>query len=741
MATRALSLRRPGVWPVAGFLAVVLVALHLMSSAVQNSDELSRIFVPLLAVVLLGLALLAVLLVVNLIKLVRHYRAQTAGSRLTGRMVFLFAVIALVPASVIYYYSLNFLIRGIDSWFDVRIDSAMEDALELNQASLGLNQRLLLKYTEMLIGKVQDESQTAVALTMEDLRDQSGASELGLWNDSGRLLGFTSEDPTQLVPDVPGKEVMLQLRDARRYVALHPRDDGELLIRTLVRDPRGRQLIMQAIYPTSERVSRLSAQLEQAYNRYRELAYLRQSIKFSFTLTLSLVVVFSLMAALIGAFHSARRLVAPVTDIAQGTRAVAEGDYSGQLPMPKHEDELSILVASFNAMTRQLARARDSAAHSRHQVETQRTYLSTVLGSLSSGVIALDQQFILRTANPASNQILGLELEEYLQDSIDRLEREHPHLAPLVELLKHRLGQGAEWQEQVTLFNNEGRQVLLCRSSPFNPEGQSGDVVIFDDVTALIQAQRDAAWGEVARRLAHEIKNPLTPIRLSAERLRRKYLERLPEGDGKVLDRATHTIIQQVDAMKTMVNAFSDYARTPQMQPEPLEVDRLVSEVTELYRGSDKRLQLALEAEGARIEGDPLRLRQVLHNLIKNAQEALEEREGGRVRVITRLREEEDRCYAELLVEDNGPGIEEQLLERLFEPYVTSKTKGTGLGLAIVKKIVEEHGGIIWAENADQGARITLRLPLLPAVAEPSKEAEQLSQLAPQGPSTEKKVV
>ncbi len=718
-------LRHPGVWPVAGFLAVVLVALHLMSSAVQNSDELSRVFVPLLAVVLVGLLGLGVLLVVNLVRLVRRYRAQAAGSRLTGRMVLLFSVIALVPVSVVYYYSLNFLLRGIDSWFDVRIDQAMEDALELNQASLGLNQRVLLKYTEKLIGEIEDESHAALALTLEDLRAQAGARELGLWNDSGRLLGFISEDPTQLVPDVPSQEVMQQLRDARRYVALHPRADGELWIRALVRDPKGRPLILQGLYPTSEHVSRLSAQLEEAYNRYRELAYLRQSLKFSFSLTLSLVVVFSLMAALLGAFHSARRLVAPVTDIAQGTRAVAEGDYSTQLPLPKHDDELRFLVVSFNAMTRQLARARDSAARSREQVETQRAYLETVLGRLSSGVIALDGELNLRTANPAAHQILGLDLEGYLQQPIVSLEQEHARLAPLVDLLKGRLVEDREWREEVTLFSGEGRQVLLCRSSPFTQSGgQSGHVLVFDDITTLIQAQRDAAWGEVARRLAHEIKNPLTPIRLSAERLRHKYLARMPADDSKVLDRATHTIIQQVEAMKTMVNAFSDYARSPQMHPQPLVLDRLVVEVTELYRDADNRLRLTLEADSVRINGDHLRLRQVIHNLVKNALEALDGAEASWVRVATRLREEDDRRCVELQVEDNGPGIQEGLLERLFEPYVTSKTKGTGLGLAIVKKIVEEHGGIIWAENCAEGACITLRLPVLPANAGTDDELE-----------------
>lgn len=713
--------RRPGVWPVAAFLAVVLVALHLMSSAVQNSNELSRIFLPLLGGVLVGLVILAVLLMINLVKLVTRYRRQAVGSRMTGRLVFLFAIIALVPVSIVYFYSQNFLVRGIDNWFDVEIDQAIEDALELSKASLGLNQRVLLSYTKKLLSEVQDQSQTALALSLEDMRAQVGAQELTLLHEKGQLLGSINEDPTKLVPDLPSGELLQQVRDTGQYVALFPRTENELLIRVLVRDPGGRPLVMQGLYPTSEHVSRLSSELEGAYNRYKELAYLRQSLKFSFTLTLFLVVVFSVMAAMIGAFHTARRLAAPVADIAQGTRAIAEGDYSKQLPVPKHDDELSFLVASFNAMTRQLGRARDSAAKSRQQVEAQRAYLETVLGHLSTGVIAFDDSLRVRTANAAAHQILNLDMDEYLGGQVDRLQAENEYLRPLVDLLKRPVGTARDGHQEVTLFSSEGRQVLLCRSSQFiQADGQRGHVLVFDDVTRMIQAQRDAAWGEVARRLAHEIKNPLTPIQLSAERLRRKYLNRMGPNEGRVLDRATDTIVQQVEAMKTMVNAFSDYARPPKMQPEPLVFDGLVRDVAELYRGAGAHsdLDIRLNAAQTQINGDPLRLRQVMHNLIKNAQEAMDGQDDGRVGVLTRVHEEQEHCYVELRVTDNGPGLDDKLPDNLFEPYVTTKTRGTGLGLAIVKKIVEEHGGIIWVENIDHGACFTLRLPALSPGAE-----------------------
>ena len=718
-------LRGVGILPVATLLVALLVALDLMSDAVQRSEELSRAFVPLLFLVLAGLVALFATVAVNVVQLVRHYREKVAGSRLTARLVVLFALISLLPVAVVYYFSLVFLLRGIDAWFDVEIDRAMQDALTLNQASLDLNQRVLSKYAEQLLAGIEDRSSTALALTLGDLREQSGALELTLFGPSAQVYGTANEDPTKLVADQPDREVFQGVRNGKNFVALEVNPSDELVVRTLVSDPRGRPLTLQAIFPTSDRVTALATRLEGAYNRYRELAYLRQSIKVSFSLTLSLVLVAGVMAALIAAFHTARRLVAPVADIARGTRAVAEGDYEQQLPQPKYDDELAFLVSSFNTMTRRIAQARDAADRSQRAVESQRAYLETVLGRLSSGVVVFDAERRLRTANPAARQILHLALPEDVAPTLQELEQAHPRLERWAEAVHHHLSEAHDWRAEVTLFGSEGRQVLMCRGSPLPEPGFQGPshVVVFDDVTTLVQAQRDAAWGEVARRLAHEIKNPLTPIQLSAERLRHKLLAKLPATDSGLLDRATRTIVQQVEAMKAMVNDFSNYARAPKMQAEALVLDRLVGEVLDLYRsaGGEIGLDVALGAPGAQILGDPLRLRQVVHNLIKNAQEAMEGQTEGKIHVRTVLVADPQAApegpLLELRIADDGPGIDPEMLGRLFEPYVTTKTKGTGLGLAIVKKIIEEHGGIILADNGEHGACITARLPALHGIA------------------------
>jgi nitrogen fixation/metabolism regulation signal transduction histidine kinase len=437
---------------------------------------------------------------------------------------------------------------------------------------------------------------------------------------------------------------------------------------------------------------------------------------------LSLVLLLSLLSAVWGAFYAARRLVAPIRDLAEGTRAVADGDYSHQLPVTGH-DELGFLVQSFNVMTRRLAYARDEAGRSQQQVEGQRTYLAALLANISSGVISLAPDLQVRMANDAAARILGLELRECTDVAFDALAAQHHFMQPLLDaILEHQRQQDALWTEELTLFGGRGRQVLICRATtlPGDEIHPGGLVLVLDDITALIQAQRDAAWGEVARRLAHEIKNPLTPIQLSAERLRRKFLERMAPEDAEILDRSTHTIVQQVEAMKEMVNAFSEYARAPQIQLEVLDLNRLVREVLDLYRGGRgaRTIHADLDPSCPRVEADVGRMRQLLHNLLKNALEAIAaEGDAGRVQVTTRLCSADDQPYVELAVSDSGPGFSADMLDKLFEPYVTTKPKGTGLGLAIVKKIVEEHGGIIQAENADAGAVVRIRLRAVSAPA------------------------
>jgi nitrogen fixation/metabolism regulation signal transduction histidine kinase len=524
-------------------------------------------------------------------------------------------------------------------------------------------------------------------------------------------------------PSLPPERVLAQVRQGRNYVALDPIRDAGLHVRVVVSvpvtNPNAELRVLQALAPIAERQSRLADSVQSAFAQYKKLAFLRKPLKDSFTLTLSLVLALSLLSAVWAAFFSTRRLVAPIRDLAEGTRAVAAGDYDKRLPVSSN-DELGFLVQSFNVMTRKIAQARDAVSMSRQQAESQRVYLTALLERLSSGVLTLDSQQHLRTANAAASQLLNTDLGAALGRTWEEIAAAHPHLAEFGGAIGRHLSAPAQqdWREECVMTTPAGRQTLMCRGTLLpGADGAEPDyLVVFDDVTALIQAQRDAAWGEVARRLAHEFKNPLTPIQLSAERLRHKYLKTMDAKDAEVLDRSTHTIVQQVEVMKDMVNSFAEYARNPQMQPRPLQLNQLVNEVLDLYRGGGAGAQfyVRLEPDLPLIEADPGRLRQLLHNLIKNSLEAMSGKRGSRIIVGTRSVHDHDHQFVELWVEDRGPGIPEEIMAQLFEPYVTTKPKGTGLGLAIVKKIVEEHGGTLTAENPKEGgACLKIRFPVL----------------------------
>lgn len=696
---------------------LLLVSLYLLSAATQDTEVFGRLHPWLLFFNSICLAGLLALIAWNLTRLVLQRRRDQPGSRITVRLVSMFVVLALVPVSVVYYFSVQFLHQGIDSWFDTRMEQRiLEDALNLSQASFDVRMRELLRRTERAAVNVHGMSDAIAPIRLGEMREQLGATELTLMASSGRIIATSAQEPSAMLPHRPEEDILFQLRQGRPYVGLDPVGDAGLQIRVLVPAPGSDgmpdQRLLQGLFPVSPRVNALADEVQQAYARHQEVGYLARPLQESFTLTLSLVLLLSVLFAVWSAFFAARKLVEPIRHLAEGTRAVAAGEYGTQLP-PAGRDELGFLVRSFNDMSRRVAQARDDASSSQAQVENQRAYLETVLGRLSSGVVALDRGGRLRTWNRAADQILGLSLKPFTGESLAALGQEQAGLLAFAELVQRRLDENvAEWREQVTVTVPGGRLVLMCSGASLpGAMGTGGYVIVFDDVTALIQAQRDAAWAEVARRLAHEIKNPLTPIQLSAERMRHKCLKVLEGRERDLLDRGTHTIIEQVEAMKTMVNAFSEYAHPPHPQQVSVDLNALVRQVAELYRSGDMQITLQLADDLPELRGDPGRLRQLLHNLLKNALEASAGRDG-RLELVTSAVDDERFRGVQLQVRDFGPGFSDEVLTRLFEPYVTTKSRGTGLGMPIVKKIVEEHNGQIGAENLADGALVTMRFPL-----------------------------
>jgi nitrogen fixation/metabolism regulation signal transduction histidine kinase len=712
-----------------GLLGPLVTALVLLSGTLQNSAYSGRLYSWLLLSSTVGLFSLAVLIVYQLYRLFRQYRARVSGARLTLRLVVIFIAIALSPVAVVYYFSLQFLQKGIDSWFDVRVEKSLEDALELSRTALDLRMREVLRQTLRIAAALGGVNQTQVPQILGELLSISDITELTLFSSNGQIVATANVDPAVMMPKPLPEGILLQVREGQDYVALDPVRDAGFYIRAVVRvpvpDSPTEERLLQALFPVAGRFSVLADSVQAAFDNYKELVFLRTPLKTSFILTLSLVMLFAVLTAFWVAVYSARRLVEPVRDLAAGTQAVAAGEYDKQLPYAGN-DELGFLVDSFNEMTRKLAQTRDSARYSQQLLEQQRAYLEAVLARLSSGVLTLDHDGRLRTFNIAATQLLGVDLSLFSGAGVADISAVHPPLQPLLEAIDpQRHGTAGEWRREVTLFGNTGRRVLVCRGSSLpDPMGlKGGYVIVLDDITTLVQAERHAAWSEVARRLAHEIKNPLTPIQLAAERIRYKYLKMLDEEQARVLERGTHTIILQVQALKEMVDAFNEYARPPQLQLAPVALNDFITEVLYLYREypAGVEIQLDLDPLQPAIEADKGRLRQLVHNVVKNAIEALKGGQGSTLQVSTCCGREADARYVELIFQDDGVGFPEGDMGDIFEPYVTTKPKGTGLGLAIVKKIVEEHGGVIRAEApAEGGARIVIRFPLRAVAVAPN---------------------
>ena len=726
--------------PILMVFILLLTSLYLMSSATHNSLLFGRLYSLLLGINFLATLLLLLLIVKSLWLLIQQYRQGKTGSRLTTKLVVMFVILSVTPVSVVYYFSLDFLQRGIDSWFDVRVENALKDALELSQTSLGVRMRELLRQTEQMSPRLNAISNELATLTLNELRTESGANELTLFTNDGRIIASSSSETTRLLPQQLEDNTLQQLRQGYHDVGLVPIPEIGLHIRIAINlenpDPALDGRILNLLYPITGRINELADSVQTAFSQYQEISYLRIPLKYSFILTLSLILLLSILTSIWAAFFAARRMVAPISDLVEGTRAVAAGNYEKRLPLPG-KDELGFLVRSFNEMTQKIALAQENARVSQQQAEAQHSYLEAVLGNLSSGVITLDIHNLLQTTNHAANQILDASLTPFIGHFLDDATEKHLHLQHFIDAIyPHIEAKEEQWQEEVTLFARGGRKILICRGTMLHSslssvvgddELNEGTIIVFDDVTEQVKAQRNAAWGEVARRLAHEIKNPLTPIQLSAERIRHKYLHKMDPQDADILDRSTHTIVQQVETLKEMVKAFSDYARMPSLNLDTIDLHMIINEVLDLYLDSNNNTEFSvtLDPSNPMIEADIGRLRQLLHNLIINALEANQEslhqvkqhkdqkNQQQTIYISTRCAEEHACRYVELKITDTGPGIAEGMFDQLFEPYVTTKPKGSGLGLAIVKKIVEEHGGMIFAENAENcGASIIIRLPV-----------------------------
>jgi nitrogen fixation/metabolism regulation signal transduction histidine kinase len=704
---------------VAVSLLLGAVLIGLLAAAADNTSFFAGNLPLLLGITVTTVVGLAVLIGYQAIILVRRIRAGVFGAKLTARLFLIIGLMALVPGMVVYGVSVQFLISSIESWFDVRMEQALEGGLALGRSALEYVQREVVRKSEALAQQLSELPPVLQTGRLDELRESAGLQEAALFDQGGRMLGFASGARDNLIPPAPEQGAIWQAKLQQPWSRLQPAEKGSGISVHVVVPVNvvalGEQMrLLQVVQPVPNQLAADAQQVEDARQSYQELDLSRLGLKRLYGISLTLALALALFSAFTLAFLLSERLAAPLRALARGTRAVARGDFT-QVATVASRDELGMLTQSFNRMTRQLSDARAIAEERRDKILEANAYLEGILSSVTTGVVTLEHELGVHLANPAVAAILGVSresLEGRPLSSWGEGEGESGRgLAEFAaEMADHfRKNPTKPWLEQLELATPEGKRVLLARGSPLSPSDTPDYVLVLDDVTQLMQAQRNAAWGEAARRMAHEIKNPLTPIKLSAERLEAKLSDRLEGPARDILTRATATIVGQVNAMKGLVDAFAQYARLPSPKIEHLDINALVHEVTHLYEESI-HLETHLGEDLPTVAGDPALLRQVLVNLIKNAQEAVREGVDPHIRILTQRHGEQ----VDVCVEDNGPGFPEELKGRMFEPYATTKPKGTGLGLPVVKKIVEEHHGSITVSNMEHGgARICVRLPAL----------------------------
>ncbi len=688
------------------------VLLYLLSSNSANTELFSRNYYGVLALTgLLAVGLIG-LIGYQLWRLRDKLKNKVFGAKLTLKLALFFILIAVLPGMLVYAVSVQFLGKSIESWFDVRVEKALEGGLNLGKSGLDNSLKELSKKTQFIGRLLADKAPGQYQSTLDNLVDEGAAQEAAIFTPSGKLT-FYKVTVQGMLPPAPDDDMLNETLARGAYATIDNVAKNRLTLRSLVlvknNKQTGRQYILQLTQPVPRQIEGDVETVQSVYRDYQELVLSRLSLKrlYGITLTLSLLVV--LLTAVSAAFFLSERLGSSLEALAEGTRAVAQGDFTGQYPI-RSRDELGALTGLFNQMTHQLADAKSASELHQRQVESAKGYLESVLTHLSSGVLGLDDELRLRSTNPSAAQILAAPLHEMQRMSLAQIAEKFGLLNSFCRTIIEAFAEttNGEWQRQIERLSKNGNQILLIRGTRLPGGTEAGYVVVFDDISHLLQAERQAAWGEVARRLAHEIKNPLTPIQLSAERLQHKLSTKLDDDGAQLLQRATQTIVSQVAAMKNMVGDFADYARGPSNRVVRLDLHQLIQEVLGLYESHRIPVTLKLHASQTWVEGDATRLRQVLHNLLQNAQDALQGVNQPQITLISETRA----ASIHLQVLDNGAGFPASVLAQAFEPYVTTKAKGTGLGLAIVKKIIEEHHGQIDIENgANGGAVVNFSLP------------------------------
>jgi len=723
--------------------AISLVLMFLLAQATNNRALYERNYARLFGINVVVAAFLMLVLGWVAYRLIKRLRQGKFGSRLLINLAAIFALVGVVPGVLIYVVSYQFVSRSIESWFDVKVEGALDAGLNLGRATLDSLTNDLASKARTASNQLDNVPDASAGLVLERIREQLGANDVLLWNGGGQLIASAGSSRFDLNPQRPTSRDMRRVRDERSIAHIEGLDEvaqvagaeppaAHVRSLTLVRRPGfdlgAEQRLLQVSVPISPALVTNALAVQEANREYQERALAREGLLRMYIGTLTLSLFLAVFGAVLLAVLFGNQLARPLLVLAEGVRQVAAGDLRPTEVLPG-KDELGGLTRSFAVMTQQLADARGAVEKTVGELDAARGNLQTILDNLTSGVIVLDPKGIVLSTNPGATRVLRAPLAAFegqplavvpgLETFAHAVQEQFADFE--VERAQHGLD---HWQHAFELQSGgEGSMHdainIVARGAELPDDAR---LLVFDDISEIVSAQRAQAWGEVARRLAHEIKNPLTPIQLSAERLEIKLAGKLQTPEQAVLTKSVKTIVDQVDAMKRLVNEFRDYARLPAADLKAVDLNALVADVLHLYGPENAAIavQAELDPRCPPVRGDAQQLRQVIHNLLQNAQDATEsaasaERPASAVLVRTRLNDTGERVR--LTVQDSGPGFAENILKRAFEPYVTTKSKGTGLGLAVVKKIADEHGARIELSNRVNdgsvvGAQVSLSFAL-----------------------------
>lgn len=698
---------------ITAFAFVGIGLLILLAKSLANSDLISsesfRLLLIFNVIFIIGLVLL---IGIQIYRLFRNIKKEIVGSKLTLRLVLSFGLMVIIPVSVVYFVSFNFLTKSIDSWFNVKVESALEGGLSLGQKTLDILMKDIELKSKSIAFSLGNTNENLRNNQLIDLREKFAIFQAIIIDNKNNIIAISSENSAN-IPQLPPADDLIKAEGS--FYGRIIDDNGKIFLKSLspikFKEDITKKVYLELTQPIPLAISNLAISVESVYEEYQQLAYSRTSLKIIYSLTLTLVLLLAILSAVALSFVISRRFSSPIAQLAEATVAVAKGNFKKVIPDQGKKDELGMLVNSFNSMTAQLNSATLSSEKNRIKVEEARKFLDSILTNLSSGIIVIKKNLEIIQTNIEFYKIFNLAVKRQFRNLNDfcHINDEYLNLIHFVsEFVKEK--KYVKTKSKDFKFNiNKNEKIIRLQIKSIKESGEFIFILLVDDITDVSEAQRHQAWSEVARRLAHEIKNPLTPIQLSAERVESRLKDKLSVEDLQMLQRSTQTIVNQVESLKIMVNEFADYARTPKLKKEDTDINEFIHEILDLYESS-KVLIKCDNIKGSLIASlDKNKLRQVFINLIENSIDALESTKKPLIyiSVIKRMK------TLIFKISDNGPGVPSELINRVFEPYVTSKTKGTGLGLAIVYRIIDEHNGDIKILNDKKGGTlVTFKIPI-----------------------------